>query len=172
MAFDITQRVNVGNPSPHVDLQYGPYDSIAAAKTALTGLLTSEAVGKTIGIKDTTGRVAEYTWAIVGNGYDFVHKVGACYIVHEGDATIQPNTLNVWKTQMSTLTITKGNEIDGIVNNFVIRFTAGEDCGITFNGWTLQWYGGEAPTWTTGCTYEISIVDNIALWAEFEPKQA
>lgn len=32
--------------------------------------------------------------------------------------------------------------------------------------------GGAAPTWTIGCTYEINIVDNIALWVEFEPKQA
>lgn len=94
-------------------------------------------------------------------------------VLHDSNVvTIQPNVMNVWETPMSTLTITKGNEIDGIVNNFVIRFTAGEDCGINFNGWTLQWYGGDAPTWTIGCTYEISIVDNIALWAEFEPKQA
>ena len=84
-----------------------------------------------------------------------------------GDQTISPNTMYVWGS-VTALTITKGTENAGIVNNYMIRFTAGEGCVVTFSGFELDWFGGEAPTWTAGNTYEISIVDNIALWAEFE----
>lgn len=85
----------------------------------------------------------------------------------DGDQTISPNTMYVWGSVVA-LTITKGTDIAGIVNNYMIRFTAGEGCTVTFGGFELDWFGGEAPTWTAGNTYEISIVDNIALWAEFE----
>lgn len=85
-----------------------------------------------------------------------------------GDQTIAPNTMYVWGSVAGALTITKGDEIAGIVNNYMVRFTAGEGCAVTFSEFELDWYGGEAPTWTAGNTYEISIVDNIALWAEFE----
>lgn len=81
------------------------------------------------------------------------------------DATIAPNVWNVWG-DVTNLTITKGTDIAGIVNNYMIRFIAGEGCAVTFSGFELDWFGGEEPTWTVGNTYEISIVDNIALWAE------
>ena len=84
------------------------------------------------------------------------------------DTTIAPNVWNVWG-EIASLTITKGTDINGVVNNYMVRFTALEGATITFNGFSLSWFGGEAPTWTEGNTYEISIVDNIALWAEIEP---
>lgn len=58
-----------------------------------------------------------------------------------------------------------------IVNNYIFRFTASQDgMNVTLNGWDeISWFGGSIPTWVAGNTYEISIVDNIALWAEFEP---
>ena len=84
------------------------------------------------------------------------------------DGTIQPNVMNVWG-EVTDLTITKdtNTEAKGIVNNYMIRFTAGVGTVLIFNGENVKWYGGEAPIWTAGKTYEISIVDNIALWAEF-----
>lgn len=85
-----------------------------------------------------------------------------------GDQTISPNTMYVWGSVAGALTITKGDVIAGIVNNYMIRLTAGEGCAVEFSGFELDWFGGEEPTWTAGNTYEISIVDNIALWAEFE----
>lgn len=84
------------------------------------------------------------------------------------EVTIQPNVMNVWGG-VTDLTITKDTDTEeGIVNNYMIRFTAGEGTVLIFSGEEVKWYGGEAPTWTAGNTYEISIVDNIALWAEFE----
>jgi hypothetical protein len=89
-------------------------------------------------------------------------------VVHDSNVvTIQPNVMNVWKDTVSNLKVIKGDVIEGIVNNYMIRFTAGNETVVIFEGEEVKWYGGEAPTWTADNTYEISIVDNIALWAEF-----
>lgn len=90
----------------------------------------------------------------------------------ESEVTIQPNVLNVWE-EVTSLNVTKGTEIGGIVNNYMIRFVAGAsgtNMSVNFYEFSLQWYGGSVPEWVKGNTYEISIVDDIALWAEFEPK--
>lgn len=78
-----------------------------------------------------------------------------------GDATIQPNVYNIWGA-VTSLTITKGQDKVGIVNNYIARFVAGADCSIQFVGFELQWIGGLAPIWEEGKIYEISIVENFA----------
>ena len=93
---------------------------------------------------------------------------GVPIVSQAGDATISPNVLNVWG-EVTSLNITKGNSIDGITNLYLIRFVAGENLQASFTGFDLLWYGGSVPTWNAGSTYEINIVDNLALWAEFTP---
>lgn len=91
----------------------------------------------------------------------------------ESTVTIQPNVMNVWGT-ITNLNITKGDAIEGIMNNYMIRFTVAEegtpDIRFDWGGEEIQWYGGNEIEFVNGNTYEISIVNNIALWAEFEPK--
>ena len=103
------------------------------------------------------------------NESSWIRMNGVPVVSQKTDATIAPNVLNVWG-EVTNLTITKNKdaETEGIVNNYMIRFTAGEGTVLIFSGEEVKWYGGDAPTWTAGNTYEISIVDNIALWAEFE----
>lgn len=84
----------------------------------------------------------------------------------EGNALIAPNTYNKWGMVNGTLTITKGAEIPSVVNIYIIRFDAGADCAVTFEGWSLKWVGGNAPTLTEGKTYEITIIDNLAMFVE------
>ena len=93
---------------------------------------------------------------------------GVPIVSQTGNATIAPNVLNVWG-DVTSLNITKGNSIDGITNLYIIRFVAGENLQVSFTGFDLVWYGGSVPTWNAGSTYEINIVDNLALWAEFTP---
>ena len=119
----------------------------------------------------STGAQAGAEYFYTGKGWEYAGKLidtNTPIVEHNGDGTIKPNVLNLWKSPVTTLNITKGEEISGIVNNFMIRFKAGAGCVVNFLGFTLQWYGGNIPEWTAGNTYEISIVDNIALWAEFE----
>lgn len=63
--FDLTARINVVNPSANLDSQYGPYETTDAAVTALGPLLTSAAVGRTVGIIEN-GQVVEYWWQNTG----------------------------------------------------------------------------------------------------------
>lgn len=128
-------------------------DRVDSVETELDGKVSSNTFNDTIG-------------SLNGDIAGKADKVAKQEV--SGDQTISPNTMYVWRDSVAgALTITKGGEIAGIVNNYMVRFTAGEGCAVTFNEFEIDWYGGKAPTWTTGHTYEISIVDNIALWAEF-----
>ena len=77
--FDLANRVRVLNPCANIDSQYGPYVSVEEAKTALTGVLNENSVGRTIGITEADGKVTEYWWQTItdseGNKtYDFFIK--------------------------------------------------------------------------------------------------
>ena len=85
----------------------------------------------------------------------------------ESDVFISPNVWNVWG-EVGTLNITKGNTIEGILNTYLIRFTATESTSVTFNDFALKWKDGAEPVWGAGLTYEINIVDNLALFSEFK----
>ncbi len=89
-----------------------------------------------------------------------------------GNATIQPNMLNVWDTAVTALTITKGTDLDDELNHYFVRLKVGipaegESIQITFAGFSLKWHAVMAPIWVSGKTYEISIINNFAIWAEF-----
>lgn len=55
------------------------------------------------------------------------------------------------------------------VKHYMMRVHFSEDSSdntIIIDG-SITWYGGVDPTWLAGKTYEISIIDGLALWAEF-----
>lgn len=84
----------------------------------------------------------------------------------EGNATIAPNTYNKWGVVNGELIITKGAEIPSVVNIYIIRFDAGDDCAVKLEGWSCKWVGGNEPALTKGKTYEITIIDNLAMFVE------
>lgn len=137
-----------------------------------TLLAESEAIKKAIADKpevDLSGVAKEATSASILSAINSISTSmykGVPIVSQAGDAIIAPNVWNVWG-DVTALTITKGSEVSGVVNSYLIRFVAGEGCAITFDGFALNWYGGSVPTWNAGSTYEINIVDNLALWAEF-----
>ena len=57
--FNLSNRILIVNKSPNVDSDYGPYDDVAAAMTAIP--LALRTAGKTIGII-SGGIVSEYWW--------------------------------------------------------------------------------------------------------------
>ena len=87
-------------------------------------------------------------------------------VEQEGNALIAPNTYNKWGVVNGELIITKGAEIPNVVNIYIVRFDAGAGCAVTFNGWSLKWVGGNAPALAEGKTYEITIIDNLAMFVE------
>lgn len=83
---------------------------------------------------------------------------------HIGSATILPNVYNVFGTIEGEITITKGKEKPNVVNIYLIRFTAGTNCAVILQGWELSWTDGNAPAIEEGKIYEISIIDNLAMY--------
>lgn len=82
--------------------------------------------------------------------------------------TIEPNKLYVKSGDaVTSLTVTKGTDVSDKVNHYFIQFKAGDSCSVTWSGFSLTWYGGNAPTWTSGKMYEVSIINDLALYVEF-----
>lgn len=96
-------------------------------------------------------------WEIVGGGDTKKQE-------HIGSATILPNVYNVFGTVTGEITITKGQEQSNVLNNYIIRFTAGDECSVVFNGWELVWAGNNVPTFEVDKIYEIQIIDNLAIY--------
>ena len=96
-------------------------------------------------------------WEVVGGGNIKKQE-------HIGSTTILPNVYNVFGTVTGEITITKGQEQSNILNNYIIRFIAGDECSIVFNGWELVWAGNNIPTFEVGKIYEIQIIDNLAIY--------
>lgn len=87
-------------------------------------------------------------------------------VPYSADATIEPNVYNDFGTIDGTRTITKGEEKPNVVNIYIIRFDAGDDCAVKLEGWSCKWVGGSEPALTKGKTYEITIIDNLAMYVE------
>lgn len=80
--------------------------------------------------------------------------------------TLQPNTFYVWDLAVS-LDLTLGDEIEGVMNEYLFQFTANG----TTNSLTLP----DAVTWAEdgiyaiipGYTYRVSIINNLARMTKF-----
>ena len=82
--------------------------------------------------------------------------------------TIDPYKMYNFGTVSTGLTIVfnTANEVQGYTKEYTIRFVAGNGCGITLPSGVL-YVNGATPTYTTGHTYEINVVNNCAVVAEF-----
>lgn len=98
------------------------------------------------------------------NGWEVVGGGSVTKKEHIGSATILPNVYNTFGTVTGEITITKGQEQSNVLNNYIIRFIAGDECSIIFNGWELVWAGNSIPTFKVGKIYEIQIIDNLAIY--------
>ena len=123
---------------------------------------------------------ATYEWLFVGTvDIDFANY----YTISEVDTsfrkkpfitsqtattvTIAPNVLNQWSDPVSSLNITLGPAENGVADEYMLEFTVGSD---TFE-WAcsgIRWGEGEAPDFENGYTYQISIVNGLAIAASWE----
>ena len=93
---------------------------------------------------------------------------GVPIVSQSGNATISPNTWNVWNNSLNSLTVTKGSDISGVLNVYNMRFLVGSNFQLSFSGFdSVLWVNGVAPTFVEGHIYEISIVESRGVWAEF-----
>jgi hypothetical protein len=88
-------------------------------------------------------------------------------IVNQTETTleIQPNCLNVWG-EVAELTITLATPTDtSIVNEYMVQFTSGATASTLVLPDTIQWLS--EPTINPNATYQLSIVNNLAVIGEF-----
>ena len=78
---------------------------------------------------------------------------------------ISPNVFYKFGKSM-VLTITLAPETNGIYNEYMFEFEVGAPFQLSLPE-TVKWYGGSAPTFDYGKTYQVSIVNNLALVASF-----
>lgn len=107
------------------------------------------------------------TWQAVAYFTDFNQQV--VVLQTQTTATIRPNVLNVWGNVTSlTVTFTGGGE--NLLNEYMLEFTvSGNNFTLTLpNG--VRW--SEEPEWEDGSTYQVSIVNNLAIYAGWEAASA
>lgn len=86
----------------------------------------------------------------------------------EASVTIQPNVLNVWSTPIASLTV-RFARVSGITNEYLIQFTCPSDGGTKLllpSG--VTWLNDNEPDPEPGYTYQISILNGLAVYGEWE----
>ncbi len=80
------------------------------------------------------------------------------------DVTVSPNVLNVWGS-VNSLTVAFAEGRSGVINEYMLQFTVGS------NNFTLKLPNGvkwiAEPEFSQGSTYQVSIVNNLAVIAEW-----
>jgi hypothetical protein len=79
-------------------------------------------------------------------------------------ATIHPNTLNVWGA-VTSLMVSLAAGAAETLNEYMLQFTvSGTAFTLTLpNG--VNWM--EEPEWEDGATYQVSVVNNLAIYGEW-----
>lgn len=111
------------------------------------------------GMIPTTNAVAG---AIKSSRYGYV-------LQSDARKTIAPNVLNVWIQPMASLEITLAAGIQGIMNEYMIQFTCPAQ-GSTLLQFTdaIAWANDDEIEPEPGYTYQISIVNGLAVYAGWE----
>ena len=79
--------------------------------------------------------------------------------------SIKPNCLNRWATPVGVLYVSLAQGTSGVVSEYMLEFTV---TGDSFTLWlpeNVRWLDGDAPDWENGYTYQVSILDNMAIAA-------
>jgi len=80
--------------------------------------------------------------------------------------TINPNTMNIWSTVVESLTIAFATGTTGHVEHYMMQFTVADGFALTLPT-GIRWMNDDEPEWTAGSTYQVSVENNLAIFAEF-----
>lgn len=120
---------------------------------------------------DTTA-YCEYAWN--GSAYVLlsVHSVQAgvpIVLQSSSTALIEPNKFNLWATPIAALEISFAAGTSGYVSEYMIQFTCPQNTATTLTlPNTVRWMNDDEIIPEAGYTYQISIIDGLAVYAEWE----
>lgn len=80
---------------------------------------------------------------------------------------ITPNTMHVWG-EVASLTITLASNDGTRAYEYIFKFDSGDTATALSLPSDLKWNGGEAPAIEANKTYQISILNGLAVCVEFE----
>lgn len=85
------------------------------------------------------------------------------------EMTLAPNTYHRnTSTSLSSLSITLGSaKNSNIMNEYFVEFTTSSSGTTVSFPSTIKWANGTAPTFEAGCTYQVSIVNNLGTYIKF-----
>ena len=79
---------------------------------------------------------------------------------------VNPNVLNVWSSAISSLAVTFNAGSSGRPNEYMLEFTvSGSSFTLTLPS-NVRW--AEEPEWQEGYSYQVSILNNLAIYAGWE----
>ena len=156
---------------PKTDLAPSVRTSLGKADTALQnyteqykGTVTKVKINGSEKTPDSNGVVDLGTITGEGGGSSSGGS-GAYSEVNHGTAdttfTLTPNTFHVWD-EVASLTLSFGDEIAGIANEFLFQFTSGATATSLSLPSVVEWVGG-IPTIEPNKVYQCSIINNIGL---------
>lgn len=79
--------------------------------------------------------------------------------------SINPNCLNRWITPVSALYVSLAQGKSGVVSEYMLEFTVTGDSFTLRLPSSVRWLDGESPDWEGGYTYQVSILNNMAISA-------
>ncbi len=87
----------------------------------------------------------------------------------ESEVAIQPNVKNIWSSPMSELTITFVAGTAGYDNEYMIQFQCPSDSVTVLTlPSSVKWVNDEPIDLQEGWVYQVSIIDNLAVYAGWE----
>jgi len=82
---------------------------------------------------------------------------------------IDPNVLNVWGA-VASLNVSFNVGSEGRAEEFMLEFTVNSDNFVLLLPSSVRW--STEPEWVNGNTYQVSVENNLALYAEWEAANA
>lgn len=84
----------------------------------------------------------------------------------ETDVTINPNVMNVWSAAVTSLQVAFAAGTTGRVAHYMMQFTADDSFALTLPS-GIRWMNDDEPEWVAGSTYQVSVENSLAIFAEF-----
>lgn len=160
----------------------GLFDQVGSIKNSDQILLITANQNGTVSATKITAELlraylnAGYALTVDSEGYLCIGGVRtetmatSMQMIQQTDTTlsINPNVLNVWGT-VSSLAISFNAGASGAVNEYMIQFTCPSNAGTTLVlPSSVKWMNGDELEPEAGWTYQVSIVNNLAVYSGWE----
>lgn len=149
---------------PKSDLASAVQTSLDKADSALQSY-TEQYTGTVTGVK-INGETKDPSSGVVDIGT--VSVPIPVVLVSTISQSIEPNKYYKWNSARSSLTITLATPEDtSILNNYMFEFpTSTSGCTLSVPS-DIKWAHGEVPVFEPSMTYQISIINNLAVVTKF-----